>query len=190
MAGTDGGKGEVPPLAAWLGRDEKIAEKAPPPASVPAPSAAANSQQPPLPPAPPPPKKRARSLRDKEAPAGDFVAEKGAGDGPLRSFAEARRVERERAFKEAEAGMAQVTAERRAADEGANARRLAAVQAEAIAQQAQAQRLAAQERQMVVQDYDTWGTRLKGSLSLAVNASTGGSVAGRLGVSLINSIFR
>ena len=64
------------------------------------------------------------------------------------------------------------------------------MQAEAIAQQAQAQRLAAQERQMVVQDYDTWGTRLKGSLSLAVNASTGGSVAGRLGVSLINSIFR
>lgn len=190
LKGRDGGKGEVPPLAAWLGRDEKIAEKAPPPASVPAPSAAANSQQPPLPPAPPPPKKRARSLRDMEAPAGDFVAEKGAGDGPLRSFAEARRVERERAFKEAEAGMAQVTAERRAADEEANARRLAAVQAEAIAQQAQAQRLAAQERQMVVQDYDTWGTRLKGSLSLAVNASTGGSVAGRLGVSLINSIFR
>ena len=125
-----------------------------------------------------------------EAPAGDFVAEKDAGDGPLRSFAEARRVERERAFKEAEAGMAQVTAERRAADEEANARRLAAVQAEAIARQAQAQRLAARERQMVVQDYDTWGTRLRGSLSLAVKASTGGSVAGKLGVSLINSIFR
>lgn len=178
LKARDEGKGEVPPLAAWLSRDEKIAERAQPAAA---------------PPPEPPPKKRPRSLRDMEAPASGFVAEKDDGGGPLRSFVEARRVERERAFKEAEAGMAQVAAERKAADEEANARRLAAVQAEAIAMQAQrlaAQRLAAQERQIVVRDHDTWKTRLKGSLSLAVNASTGGSFAGRLGVSLINSIFK
>ena len=209
LKAKDGGKGEVPPLTAWISRDEKIPEKAQPapaPASVAAPPAASAPpvvaaqtppSQPPSPPTPAPPKKRPRSLRDMEAPASSFVAEKDEGNGPLRSFAEARRSERERVFKEAEAGMAQVTAERRAEEEAANARRLAALQAEAnalqaqaIAQQAQAQRLAVQEQQMVVQDYDIWRTRLKGSLSFAVRASTDESVAGRLGVSLINSIFK
>jgi len=194
LKAKDGGKGEVPPLAAWIGRDEKIPATAQPaPAPAPAPSAVAAQTPPSQTPPPPtsaPPKKRPPSLRDMEAPASGFVAEKDDGNGPLRSFAEARRVERERVFKESEAGMAQVTAERRAADEAANARRLAAVQAQAIAQQAQAQRLAAQEQQMVVQDYDSWRMRLKGSLSIAVRDSTGGLVAGRFGVSLINSIFK
>lgn len=154
-------KGDVPPLAAWLARDRAAA----------APDAAAPESK-------PKPRRNRNSLRESEAAAGTFVEAKDDGAGSLRSFGAQRKVQREKRLAEAQQGMEQVAAERKAADEEANARKLAKAQAEAAAQQAQAQRLAAAEQEAIVQDQNSWKTRLKGVLSSAVGATVGAFTSG------------
>ena len=154
-------EGNAPSLAVWLGRDRK----------APAPKAAVAKKK---------PKRKTNPLRDAEADAGTFVEAKDDGASSLRSFGALRKSRRDKRLAEAQQGMEQVAAERRVADEAANAKKLAAAQAEAAAQQAQAQRLAAAEQEAVVQDQNSWKTRLKGVASTAIGA-TAGAFAGSIG---------
>lgn len=167
-------KGEVPPLKAWLNRGK--------PAAAPEPQAQAKPKK----------KRTGNSLRDAEADAGKFVEAKDDGGSSLRSFGAQRKARRQAVMAEAQKGMEQVAAERRVADEEANAKKLAAAQADAAAMQAQAQRLADAEQQAVVQDQNSWTTRLKGVVSAAIGAAGGafaGSIGNRVGEAAANAVF-
>ena len=165
------GRGDAPPLTAWLARDRTGG------------AAAAVAAK---------PRRKRNSLRDAEAAAGTFVEAKDDGDGSLRSFGAQRKARREKRLAEAQQGMEQVAAERKAADDEANARKLAKAQAEAAAQQAQAQRLAAVEQEAVVQDQNSWKTRLKGVLSSAIGATTGaftGGIGTQIGTAAADAVL-
>ena len=93
---------------------------------------------------------------------------------------------------DAEAGMAQVANERRIADEEYNAKKQAAAAAEAAAMQAQAQKLAAAEQEAVVQDQNSWKTRIKGIVATAIGATGSaflGNVGGRIGEEASRALF-
>lgn len=168
-------KGETVPLDVWLARDEKPAAGNPPVAK---PKVA---------------KRRANPLRDSEADAGTFIEAKDDGNSALRSFGAARKARRAKALKDAEVGMQQVAAARKLADEEANAKKLAAAQAESAALQAQAVRLADAEKEAVIQDQNSWKTRLKGVLTTAIGAAAGaftGPVGARAGEAAAQAVFR
>ena len=169
-------KGETVPLDVWLARDEKpVAEN---------PSAAVKPKV---------TKRKANLLRDSEADAGTFIEAKDDGNSALRSFGAAHKARRAKALKDAEVGMAQVAEARKIADGEANARKLAAAQAESAAQQAQAARLAAAEKEAVLQDQNSWKTRLKGVLTTAIGAAAGaftGPVGARAGEAAAQAVFR
>lgn len=167
-------KGETVPLDVWLARDEKPAAGNPPVAK---PKVA---------------KRRANPLRDSEADAGTFIEAKDDGNSALRSFGAARKARRAKALKDAEVGMQQVAAARKLADEEANAKKLAAAQAESAAQQAQAVRLADAEKEAVLQDQNSWKARLKGVLTTAIGAAAGaftGPVGARAGEAAAQAVF-
>jgi hypothetical protein len=171
-------KGDVPPLHAWLNRDVT-------PAAVAVAGEGHASS--------PPKKKKRKSLRDAEAGAGEFVEAQDDAASSLRSFGAMRKMRREKAIKDAEAGMAQVSAERKAADEEYNAKKAAEAQAEAVAMQAHAQRLAAAEQEAVIQDQNSWRTRLKNVAATAVGAAGSaflGNVGGRLGEAAAEAVFK
>ena len=166
-------EGNAPSLAVWLGRDR----------NAPAPKAAVVKKK---------PKRKTNPLRDAEADAGTFVEAKDDGASSLRSFGALRKSRRDKRLAEAQQGMEQVAAERRVADEAANAKKLAAAQAEAAAQQAQAQRLAAVEQEATVQDQNSWKTRLKGVVSTAIGATAGafaGSVGSHVGQAAADAVL-
>ena len=161
-------KGDVPPLASWLARDEKPASK------------------------PKAKKKKRNPLRDAEADAGTFVEAEDDNNSSLRSFGDMRRAKRQKALEEAQAGMTQVADQRRVADEEANAKKIAAAQAEAAAQQAHAQRLAAAEQEAVVQDQNSWKTRMKSVVSAGIGAAGGaflGNIGSRVGEEAARAVF-
>lgn len=160
---------DMPPLEAWIGRDRK--------ASIPE---------------KPKRRRRTNSLRDAEAGAGRFVEAADDAHGSLRSFSARRKSVRERKLAEAQQGMEQVAAERKVADDEANAKRQAAAQAEAAAQAAQAQRIAAAEQEAVVQDQNSWKTRIKGVISTAIGATAGafaGNIGSRVGEAAANAVL-
>ncbi len=162
------GQGETLPLSAWLSRDRT-------------PGAAANA-------APAPKKRRSRnSLRDAEAPALESTDVGDSGDSPLRSLRRQRTARRDKALQDAEKGFAQVSEERRLADEEANARKLAAAEAEAAAQKAHAEKLAASEQEALTQDRNSWKARLS-SVVVAAAAAAGSSAAGSVGGSFGSSV--
>jgi len=168
--------GDVPPLAAWLNRDSD------PPQSG---TAVAKKQKPKK-------KRRRNSLRDAEADVGEFVEAPDDGDSVLGTFGTARNARRQKAQKDAESGMAQVSEERRIADEEFNAKKQAAAAAEAAAMQAQAQKLAAAEQEAVVQDQNSWKTRVKGIVSAAAGAAGSaflGGVGSRIGEAAAQAVF-
>ena len=173
-------KGEKLPLVAWLERDSKT-----PPSQVSRPaSAKANAAK---------PKKRRNSLRDAEAAPGPFVEAPDDGGSVLGTFGASRKMRREKALKDAEVGMAQVAEQRRIADEEYNARIQAAAAAEAAAMQAHAQKLAAVEQQAVIQDQNSWKTRIKGIVAAAAGAAGSaflGTVGGRVGEAAANAVLR
>ena len=169
-------KGETVPLDVWLARDEKTTAAKSPAAAKPKVT-----------------KRKANPLRDSEADAGTFIEGKDDGKSSLRTFGAARKARRAKALKDAEVGMQQVAAARKLADEEANAKKLAAAQAESAAQQAQAARLAAAEKEAVVQDQNSWKTRLKGVLTTAIGAAAGaftGPVGARAGEAAAQAVFR
>ena len=170
-------KGDVPPLHAWLNRDEA------PAAATVAGEGRASPQK----------KKKRNSLRDSEAGAGEFVEAQDDAASSLRSFGAMRKMRREKAIRDAEAGMAQVSVERKSADDEYNAKKAAEAQAEAAAMQAQAQRLAAAEQEAVIQDQNSWRTRLKNVAATAVGAAGSaflGNVGGRLGEAAAAEVFK
>ena len=165
-------KGETLPLNAWIARDEK------------APKANSSVTK---------KKKKRNSLRDAEAAPGAFVEAPDDGGSVLGTFSVSRKMRRDKALKDAEAGMAQVADQRRIADDEYNARRQAAATAEAAALQAHAQKLAAVEQQAVVQDQNSWRTRIKGVIATAIGATGSaflGNVGGRAGEAAANALLR
>ena len=165
-------KGETLPLNAWIARDEK------------APKANSSVTK---------KKKKRNSLRDAEAAPGAFVEAPDDGGSVLGTFSVSRKMRRDKALKDAEAGMAQVAEQRRIADDEYNARRQAAATAEAAALQAHAQKLAAVEQQAVVQDQNSWRTRIKGVIATAIGATGSaflGNVGGRAGEAAANALLR
>jgi hypothetical protein len=162
---------DAPSLDAWLERDtvKKTAQQAPKK------------------------KKRSNSLRDAEASGGEFVEANDDANSSLRSFGAVRRARREKALKEAEAGMAQVAEQRRIADEEANAKKTAAAQAEASAMQARAEKLAAVEQEALVQRQNSWSTRIKnivGAGLTAAGSSFFGTVGQRVGEAAAREVFK
>ncbi|MBR5548428.1 MAG: hypothetical protein IKU71_01730 [Kiritimatiellae bacterium] len=164
------GKGEVPPLEAWLARDS---EPSKPSTASGAAAESADVRKPKK-------KKKRNPLRDAEAEAGTFVEAPDDGGSVLQTFGTARKERRRKALAEAEAGMAQVQSERRIADEEYNAKKQAAAAAEAAAMQAQAQKLAAAEQEAVAQDQNSWKTRIKSIVGTAVGAA-GSAFLGNIG---------
>ena len=174
-------KGDVPPLQAWLARDNVAGEELKVEKS--------NVES-----AKPKKKKRRKSgnpLRDAEADPGEFVEQEGEVSA-LDSFQAARDALRQKALQESESGMAQVAEERRVADEEYNAKRQARAEAEAASMQAQAQKLAASDQEAVQQDLNSWKSRLKGIASSAISATGGavlGTVGSRIGQEAADAVF-
>lgn len=165
-------KGETLPLKAWIARDEKAPK---------ANNSAAKK------------KKKRNSLREAEAAPGAFVEAPDDGGSVLGTFSASRKMRRDKALKDAEAGMAQVAEQRRIADDEYNARIQAAATAEAAALQAHAQKLAAVEQQAVVQDQNSWKTRIKGVVATAIGATGSaflGNVGGRAGEAAANALLK
>ena len=164
-------RGAAVPLEAWLSRDAKTAQQ---------------------PTARPKRRRRVDPLREAEAAPVEFVEAKDDGASSLRAFGVRRREQRKNAMAAAQQGMEQVSAERKVADEEANAKKLAAAQAEAAALQAHAQKLAAAEEEAIRQDENSWKTRLKGVVSAAVGAAAGafaGGIGSRVGEAAANAIL-
>ena len=141
-----------------------------------------------------PKKKRKRNLlRESEADAGEFIEAKDDGGSSLRSFGAQRKARREKALKEAEAGMAQVASERKVADDEYNAKKQAAAAAEAAAQKAQAEKIAAAQQEAVQQDQNSWRTRIKNIVVTGVGAAGSafaGSVGSRVGEAAAAAVFK
>lgn len=148
-------KSNVPPLDSWLERNQ--------PAEVSEPDREPRHVNP---------------LRAAEAksPAWDDSAV--SSGSALDSFAQRRRARREQAMKTAQAGMQQMSIERQAAEQERAARVTADAQSEAEAMRAQAQKLAAVEAEALAQRENSWGNRIKriigGTIGAGVGAFTGG----------------
>ena len=166
-------KGKVPPLQAWLDRD-----------GAPAGTSASQSK--------PAKKRKHNPLRDAEVGAGAFTEEMDEGGSTLETFRAAREARRQKALMDSESGMAQVQEERRIADEEDNARKQAAAAAEAAAMQSQAQHLAAAEQDAIIQDQNSWRTRVKNIAATAIGATGSaflGTVGGRVGEEAARAVF-
>ena len=167
--------GDVPPLQAWLDRDDGAGE------GVKAGSAKPKKKK----------KRKGNPLRDAEADPGEFIEQDDVSSA-LDSFQAARDALRQKALQESESGMAQVAEERRVADEEHNAKKQARAEAEAAAMQAQAQKLAASDQEAVQQDLNSWQSRMKGIAASAISATGGavlGTVGSRLGQEAANAVF-
>ncbi len=154
------GKGETPPLSAWLSREL-------PSGTIAAPAAGTKK------------KSRGRSLRDAEPAAPEFHDTGDGGESPLASLKRQRAAKWDKAIQEGDKGFAQVAEERRLADAADNTKKLAAAEAEAAAQKAQAEKLAETEQEAITQDRESWKSRFKGIMF---------SAAATIGSSLIGSI--
>lgn len=164
---------DVPPLAAWIDRNEAPASTT---------RAVIKRRKP----------GKRNPLRDSEATAAAFEEEEDAPSGALAGFGAAREERRRKAMDEAKAGMQQVAEERRAAEEEFAAKKTSAAQAEAEAVRKQAEKLAAAESEAIEQRKNSWSGRLKSILSTTIGATSGaflGSVGGRAGEAAANAIF-
>jgi hypothetical protein len=149
------------------------------------------------------PKKRAPAKKKKpsalnalaaaEAPLPDYVPDEDDDmENPMDAFSQMRSQRRERVMEQAQAGMAQVAAEREAAESAYAEKKATAAQAEADAVAAQARKLASAEEDALSQRQNSWSARLKrlvsGTLSGAVGAFTGG-IGAEAGVRAANAVF-
>jgi hypothetical protein len=113
-------------------------------------------------------------------------------ESQLDRFSDSRKARRARKLAEAEAGMAQVAAERRAAEEAYAKEQLAKAQAEADAMRSQAEKMAAAEQEALAQRQNSFGNRLKRVVGATVSAAGGaffGGVGARAGQEAVNAIF-
>jgi len=128
-----------------------------------------------------------------EAPLPEFTFEEDEDDmNPMDAFSQMRDERRQRVVEQAQAGMAQVAAEREAAESAYAEKKATAAQAEADAVAAQARKLATAEEDALAQRQNSWSARLKklvsGTLSGAVGAFTGG-IGAEAGVRASNAVF-
>jgi len=123
---------------------------------------------------------------------GEFVEEEEDDESFLDSFTGLRNEKRDRMLEEAKAGMEQVAAERKAAEDDYAQRKLAAAQKEAEAMKRHAQDLAAAEEQALKQRERSWGSRLKRIVGATVSAAGGaflGGVGERAGQEAADALF-
>ncbi len=168
----------MPPLNVWLARDATAA------------LAVSDARV-----APPPQKTVAQQLASAEAPMPEFKPEDEAapGSNPLEAFGAQRKERRERAVKEAQEAMAQVAAERQAAEQEYASKKQAEASAEAEAMKNHAQRLADNEKQAIEQEKDSWSAKLKGIVGATITAAGGaffGGVGAQAGQMAANFIFQ
>jgi hypothetical protein len=157
--------GKTPPLDAWLTRAET-------PSSSPSSAGASASGKARAP---------ADPLADAEAGFSDDAAvPDSAGGNPLDTFTSLESSKREKKLLEAQAGMQQIAAERKTAEEEYASRKLAAAQAEADAMKRQAEQLASVEQQALEQRQRSWGNRLKSLVATTIGAA-GGAFLGEIG---------
>ncbi len=168
-ADLQGRKGEaVPPLDDWLARQQPEPAK-PEPARPVNPLAAAEARMP-----------EWDESRQRESVSA------------LDSFSRHRQEKREKALRQAQAGMQQMALERQAAERERGDREMAKAQADAEAMRARAQRLAAAENEAMAQRENSWEARLKrivGSTASAALGSFTGTVGTQAGREIANSIF-
>lgn len=160
---------EVPPLGIWLTRAIK--------------SSAMTKT---------PPAKKVDPLQSAEVEVEEFKPEKDGGDSPLDNFSAQRNQRREKAMKEAQAGMAQVAAERQAAETEYAAKKAAEATAEADAMKSNADKIAAAEKEALEQRQNSWGARLKTIVGSLVSATTGaftGGLGAKAGEEAVNAVF-
>ncbi len=160
----------VPPLDAWLERNQ---------AATPAPKQARRRPANPL---------RAAEV---QAPAWDNRA--ASSGSALDSFAQRRRARREQAMQTAQAGMQQMSIERQAAEQERAARVTADAQAEAEAMRAQAQKLAAVEAEALAQRENSWGNRIKKIVGSTIGAGVGaftGGIGTQAGQRAADAVFK
>ena len=169
----------MPPLDAWLTRDQKTAATAPA-----APVAA-----------PPPPKRStAMQLADAEPAMNEYKEEEGqTNEMLLASFSSSLKERRETIRQQAEKGMQTVTSERERAEQDLATRKQAEATAEAEAIKNQAQKLADAETQAIEQRANTWESKLKTVVSSTVSAASGaffGGLGTQAGEKLSKSLFK
>jgi hypothetical protein len=155
---------ELPPLSAWIAREEMVV----------------------LPP------KRPRSLRDAEASSGTFVAPSISDANPLDMLSNLHSERRADALRQAEVGMSMVTAERQAAEDELAAKKLQQAQADATALKKQAMVLASAEKDAMAQRENSWGNRLKkivGATATAAGGTFFGHVGAEAGRAAVDAIF-
>lgn len=167
----------MPPLAAWLARDQPATR----------PSAAPKRVV-------PPPPNVAQQLATAEAPMPEFTAaEEPANANSLEAFGAQRKDRRDRLVKEAQEGMAQVSAERQQAEQELASKKQAEAQAEAEAIKNHAQRLADTEKQALDQEQNSWSAKLKGVVGATISAAGGaffGGIGAQAGQMAANAIFQ
>jgi len=152
---------ELPPLQAWLERDEKT------PAVVRV--DAVPAEEDPL-----------AALMGQEAGCDAPPVEPTEVVSPLDNFRSMREDRSARVAAEAQAGMQMVAEERRAAEEAYAAKKLADAQAEAARVKRHAQALADVEKEALKQAENSWGNRLK-RVAGATVSSAGGAFLGGIG---------
>ncbi|MDD4737563.1 MAG: hypothetical protein PHP44_15800 [Kiritimatiellae bacterium] len=132
------------------------------------------------------------ALAAAEAPLPEFVSFGDDDLNPMDAFTSKRSERRERVMEQAQAGMAQVAAERDAEEQAYAEKKSVAAQAEADAVSAQARKLAAAEADALSQRQNSWSSRFKkilsGTISGAVGAFTGG-VGAEAGVRAADAVF-
>ena len=169
----------MPPLDAWLTRDQK--------------PVAAEAAAAPVAPAPPPRRSAARQLAEAEPAMPEFKEEEGStNDMLLAAFSASLKERREAIRQQAEKGMQTVTTERERAEQEVATRKQAEATAEAEAIKNQAQKIADAETQAIDQRANTWESKLKTVLSSTVSAASGaffGGLGTQAGEKLSKSLF-
>jgi len=136
---------DVPALPIWLYRGEKV---------IPAPSA--------------PP-----TLATAEATSDAVVVTDDKPASSLDAFASLRKVRREKAQQQAQAGMQQVATEREAAEQEYGTKKLVASQAEADNMKRHAEKLAQAEKDALDQEANGWEMKIKTLVSSTITAGVG-----------------
>jgi len=121
------------------------------------------------------------------------AAEEPANANSLEAFGAQRKDRRDRLVKEAQEGMAQVSAERQQAEQELASKKQAEAQAEAEAIKNHAQRLADTEKQALDQEQNSWSAKLKGVVGATISAAGGaffGGIGAQAGQMAANAIFQ
>jgi len=127
-----------------------------------------------------PPRKR-NPLAAAEPDLPEFSADTaGEVENPMDAFTQLRDTKHEQRISEAQEGMQQVAAERKAVEEELGSRELAKAKEEAANLKRHAEQLASAEKEALKQRENSWGTRLK-KMAGSVVKSTGGAFLGTIG---------